>query len=294
LRYPQPRKRITRPSRWARRWHTDSVIRAVVMIFAVLVLVLALLWTVQRRLIYFPASGPVPPAREVVAGGRDITLKTEDGLELGGWFFPATKRDGQVAVLVANGNAGTRALRAPLAQALADEGLAVLLFDYRGYADNQGTPSEDGLALDIRAAYRFLVEEAGVPPSRILYYGESLGAAVVTELATDHPPAGLILRSPFIDLASVGKVHYPFLPIGLLLRDRFALATSLADIEVPTTIVYGSLDSIVPPEQSRAVAEAAPGRPSVVRVEGVDHNDRALLDGPQLISAVVELAARIE
>jgi uncharacterized protein len=264
------------------------------MILAVLALVLALLWTVQRRLIYFPAAGPVPPAREVVAGGRDITLKTEDGLGLSGWFFPATKRDGQVAVLVANGNAGTRALRAPLAQALADEGLAVLLFDYRGYADNQGTPSEEGLALDVRAAYRFIVEEAGVPPSRILYYGESLGAAVVTELATDHPPAGLILRSPFIDLAAVGKVHYPFLPIGLLLRDRFALATSLADIEVPTTIVYGSLDSIVPPEQSRAVAEAAPGRPRVIRVEGVDHNDRALLDGPQLISAVVELAARIE
>jgi fermentation-respiration switch protein FrsA (DUF1100 family) len=275
-------------------WHTETVIRAVVILLVVLGLVLAFLWIFQRRLIYFPASGPMPPAPEMVTGARDVILETEDGLELGGWFVPAAKSDGEVAVLVANGNAGSRALRAPLAEALADRGLAVLLFDYRGYALNPGSPSERGLALDVRAAYRFLVEEAGVSPSRILYYGESLGAAVVTELATEHPPAGLILRSPFVDLASVGKVHYPFLPIGLLLRDRYPLAANLAKVDVPTTIVYGTGDSIVPPEQSQAVAEAARGPTSVVPVEGADHNDRALLDGPEVISAVVELAVSIE
>ena len=94
------------------------------------------------------------------------------------------------------------------------EGFGVLLFDYRGYGGNPGSPTESGLALDVRAAFRFLVEEAGVPPQRLLYYGESLGAAVVTELATEHPPAGLLLRSPFVDLAAVGQVHYPFLRSG--------------------------------------------------------------------------------
>ncbi len=107
------------------------------------------------------------------------------------------------------------------------------------------------------------------------------------------PPAGLVLRSPFVDLASVGRFHYPFLPVRTLLRDRYPLAERLASVKVPTTVVYGSRDSIVPPEQSRAVAAAAAGETRVVEIAGADHNDRALLDGEKLIEAVVELAERV-
>jgi fermentation-respiration switch protein FrsA (DUF1100 family) len=95
----------------------------------------------------------------------------------------------------------------------------------------------------------------------------SLGAAVVTELAAAHPPAGLVLRSPFIDLASVRRVHYPFPPVRTLLRDRYPLAEQLARVTVPVTVVYGSADRIVPPDQSRAVA-AAPGPTRLVEIRG--------------------------
>jgi hypothetical protein len=166
----------------------------------------------------------------------------------------------------------------------------VLLFDYRGYGGNPGSPSEAGLARDVRAARRFLVEEAGFPPDRLLYFGESLGTAVVTELATEHPPAGLVLRSPFIDLASVGQVHYPFLPVRTLLRDRFPLAEHLAQVEAPVVVVYGDADSIVPPSQSRTVAEAAPNLARLVKVAGAEHNDPSLLNGKLLIDAIVDLA----
>jgi uncharacterized protein len=247
----------------------------------------------QRRLIYFPFPAQVPRAEALLGGARELTLRTVDGLALGAWLVGAGERDRGVAVLVANGNAGDRSLRAPLARALARAGLAVLLFDYRGYGGNPGRPSERGLARDVRAAHRFLVEEAEADPARLLYYGESLGAAVVTELATEHPPAGLVLRSPFVDLASVGRVHYPFLPVRTLLRDRYPLADQLARVQVPTTVVYGSRDSIVPPKQSRAVAGAAAGETRVVEIAGADHNDRALLDGEKLIEAVVELAGRV-
>ena len=169
----------------------------------------------------------------------------------------------------------------------------MLLFDYRGYGGNPGSPTEDGLARDVRAAYRFLVDEADFPPDRLLYYGESLGAAVVTELATEHPPAGLVLRSPFVDLAAVGQIHYPFIPVRLLLRDRYPLAEYLAEVEVPTVVVYGSKDSIVPPGQSRAVADEARKLARVVEVKDANQNDRALLDGEELISVIVELADRI-
>ncbi len=262
-------------------------------VLGALALLLVLLWGLQRRLIYQPSHAPVPRAGDVLPGAREVALRTADGLELGAWLVPAAERDRGVAVLVASGNAGNRSLRAALAGSLARHGFAVLLFDYRGYGGNPGKPTEEGLALDVRAARRFLVERAGVPPERVIYYGESLGAAVVTELASEHPPGGLVLRSPFTDLASVGRVHYPFLPVGTLLRDRYRLAAHIANVKVPTTVVYGSRDSVVPPEQSRAVAEAAPGPVRVVEIEGADHNDPALLDGEELIEAVVALAERV-
>lgn len=269
------------------------MVRVVGIVAAVVVLLLAAVWTLQRNLIYLPGSGPVTPASTEILGARDVELHTRDGLVLAGWFVPAKKPSNGITVLVASGNAGDRSLRAPLARVLADHGMAVLLFDYRGYGGNPGQPTESGLASDVRAAHQFLVREANVPGDRIVYYGESLGAAVVTELATEHRPAGLVLRSPFVDLASVGQVHYPFLPVRALLRDRYLLGEQLKEVRVPVTVVYGSRDSIVPPAQSRAVAESAPRLWQLVEVPGADHNDPALLDGPMLITAVVDLANQI-
>jgi pimeloyl-ACP methyl ester carboxylesterase len=223
---------------------------------------------------------------------RDVQLTTHDGLSLGAWYVPARGAAGTFTVLVANGNAGDRNLRAPLARALANQGFGVLLFDYRGYGGNPGNPSEEGLARDVRAARQFLIDE-GVPGERLLYYGESLGAAVVAELATEHPPAGLVLRSPFTDLASVGQIHYPFLPVRALLKDRFPVAEHVTRVAVPITVVYGTEDSIVPPGESRRSIAAAHGPTRLVEVEGADHNDPALLNGDVLVQAVMELANEI-
>jgi uncharacterized protein len=263
------------------------MLAAAAFVVAAAALVLAALWALQRRLIYLPFPADVPPAATLLAAAREVTLRTDDNLELGAWFVPPTDPEQGAAVLVAGGNAGNRSHRAPLAAALARQGLGVLLFDYRGYGTNRGRPTQRGIARDVRAARCFLTDEAGVPPDRILYYGESLGSAVVTELATEHPPAALVLRSPFPDLATVGCVHYPFLPVRLLLRDRYPLAEQLARVDVPTTIVYGADDAIVPAQLSRAVAAAAAGPTRLVEIEYADHNDRALLDGPELIAAVV-------
>lgn len=270
-----------------------TVLVGLVALLVIAGLLIVLVWAGQRRLIYLPSQGPVPPAGHLLPSARDVTLSTSDGLTLGAWLVPPGGPDRKITVLVANGNAGDRSLRAPLAAALARNGLTVLLFDYRGYGGNPGSPTETGLARDVRAAYEFLVGQAGARPDRIVYFGESLGAAVVTELATQHRPAGLVLRSPFVDLVAVGRVHYPFLPVGALLKDRFPVAERLSQINVPTTIVYGDRDSIVPPQQSQTVAAAALGPTTIVEIDGADHNDRALLDGQQLIAAVVELADQI-
>jgi fermentation-respiration switch protein FrsA (DUF1100 family) len=266
--------------------------RVVLVVVVFVGVVVAVIWALQRRLIYYPSPGPVPEAHTVIDGASDVTLQTSDGLALGAWFVPPEAPSNDMTVLVASGNAGDRSLRAPLARALAREGFGVLLFDYRGYGGNPGQPSEDGLAQDVRAAYRFLVENKGIARRRLVYFGESLGAAVVTELSTEHPPAGLVLRSPFTDLAAVGQVHYPFLPVRARLKDRFPVVDHIRRVNVPTTVVYATHDSVVPAAQSLAVADAAAGTTSVVEVAG-DHNDIALLEGRALIDAVVALADRI-
>jgi fermentation-respiration switch protein FrsA (DUF1100 family) len=267
------------------------MLRSVLVGAAALLLVglvlIGLLWGFQRRLVYLPDATRPPSAETVHPDARDVVLETEDELDLGAWFFPAEA--GAPAVLVANGNAGHRGARGPLARALVERGLTVLLFDYRGYGGNPGSPTESGLALDVRAARRFLLTE-GVPADRLLYYGESLGAAVVTELAVEHPPAGLVLRSPFVDLAAVGAVHYPLLPVRALLRDDYPLADHVAEVAAPVVVVYGTADDIVPPQQSREVAAAAARLHRVVRVPGAGHNDRVLRDGEPVVDAVVSLA----
>lgn len=264
------------------------VTRGALAVLLLLILILVLAWAGQRRLIYFP-DRTLPPAP---AGGREITLRTADGLRLGAWLFKPSSgtADRAVSVLVLPGNAGSRAGREPLAAALTSLGLTVLLLDYRGYGGNPGSPTESGLARDADAAQAYLAG-LGQP---ILYFGESLGAAVATALAIRHPPAALLLRSPFTDLPAAGGANYPFLPVGLLLRDRFPVESVISQVTAPTAIVYGTADRVVPPEQSRAVADAAAGLIVLEVVDGADHNDLILAEGPQVTTAVATLVDAIE
>ena len=257
-------------------------------VVAVVAATVGLLWAFQRRLIYLP-SGGVPPATSVLPGASDVTFPTADGLRLGGWFVPAQPGAGTgAAVLVCNGNGGNRAMRAALAAALARMGLAVLLFDYRGYGGNPGHPTEEGLAADARAALAYLVARPEVDPERVVYFGESLGAAVALRLATERPPAALVLRSPFASLAEVGRVHYPVLPVSWLLRDRFDSAALAPRLDAPLLVGAGGRDRVVPLGHSRRLFAAAPRPKRLVVLDGADHNDPDLLAGPRLLD---ELAA---
>ncbi|GAA3383844.1 alpha/beta hydrolase [Cryptosporangium minutisporangium] len=265
------------------RWCRTGLIVAIV-----IGLVVGMLWALQRRLIYFPdrAAPPVP------AAVTEVALATDDGLRLTAWrIAPEAPSEPGIAALVAPGNAGNRADRVPLARQLAAAGLTVLLLDYRGYGGNPGEPSEDGLARDARAAWSYLTGAGGFAADRIVLFGESLGAAVVTRLAAglSEQPRGLVLRSPFASLTDVGKAHYPFLPVGWLLRDRFSVVDHIRTVEAPTIVVHGTRDLVVPPEQSREVAEAAANLVDVVAVEGADHNDAVLGEGTVVVDAVRRL-----
>ena len=249
----------------------------------------ATVWFGQRSQMYHPDRSAPPPAAQVLPGAHDVTLATSDGLALGAWYVPPTSCD--AVVLVAHGNGGNRAGRAGLARAIADRGFGVLLFDYRGYGGNAGQPTEQGLALDARAARGFLLDE-GVAATDLIYLGESLGTGVVSELAVEHPPAAMVLRSPMTSFADVVQALYD-LPIGWVLRDRFPVQEHVAQVTVPIAVVYGSGDTVVPAEQSQVVAQTAreAGADVVeVTVPGADHNDTVLAEGVALTDALVAVA----
>lgn len=244
-----------------------------------------LLASLQRRLIYFPSCGPVPPVAAMLTGGEDVVLETEDGLRLGAWFLPAAARG--PGVLICNGNGGDRALRAPLAVALSGAGLSVLLFDYRGYGGNPGQPSEEGLAADARAAREFLAARPEVDPRRIAYFGESLGAAVAIRLALESSPSALVLRSPFTSLTEVGRLHHPWLPVATFLTDRYPSVDRISGLAAPVLVIAGDRDTIVPAQLSQRLYEKAREPKEFVLVPGAGHNSVQLLDGPLMIGAVV-------
>ena len=254
---------------------------------AVVAAVLALVWTTQRRLMYFPTDG-VPAAREVgLTGVEPVTFETTDGIALSGWFLAASGSSPRVTVLVFNGNAGNRAHRGPLAAALHEQGLQVLLIDYRGYGGNSGTPTENGLALDSRAARAYLAGRPDVDTSRLVYFGESLGTAVAVDLAAEYPPAALVLRSPFTSMTDLGRHHYPFLPVRLLLRDRFAAIDQIQRVRAPLLVIAGGHDRIVPIDNSRRLYDTATAPKTLLVLPNADHNDHALLAGDEMIQAIV-------
>jgi fermentation-respiration switch protein FrsA (DUF1100 family) len=268
---------------------TASALAIVAILFAVFVLI----WTLQRKVIYFPTSGVVPSPQAVgLSGATVVAFATADGLTLNAWFVKQVEHP-WFTVLVFNGNAGNRAFRASLANALAERGIAVLLFDYRGYGGNPGGPTEQGLRADSRGARSYVLARTDVDPKRIAYFGESLGSAVAADLAAEFPPAALILRSPFTTMTEIGQHHYPLLPVAWLLRDRYATFDRIAKIRSPLLVVAGDRDRIVPLEQSRRLYDSAKDPKMLVVIPDADHNDEALNSGPMMIDAIERFLRRI-
>ena len=255
---------------------------------SLLALVVVLLWAGQRRMIYFPFGDVPTPAAAGLPRAESVAFTTADGLTLHGWFVPAAQPATRQTVIVFNGNAGHRAMRAPLADALARRGIASLLFDYRGFGGNPGSPSEEGLALDARASWAYVTGRPDVDSTRLVYFGESLGTGVAVRFATEHPPAALILRSPFTSMIDVGRYHYPFLPVRWLLRDRFDSLDRIGRVGCPLLVIAGDRDSIIPPALSQRLYDAAPSPKRLVMIPGADHNDEDLFASPRMIAAIVE------
>ena len=173
-----------------------------------------------------------------------------------------------------------------MAATFAEYGWSTLLVDYRGYGGNPGLPSEAGLERDARAALRYVLSRPDVDPARIVYFGESLGAAVAIRLAADHPPAALVLRSPFSSMTAIGMRHYPFLPVRWLLRDRFASIDRIGRMKSPILFIAGDSDAVVPLTDTQLLFDAAPEPKRLVVIPDADHNDESMFGGAEMMAAI--------
>ena len=253
-------------------WRVGLILAAALGVY-LLVCIAVLAW--QRSLLYFPWRWSEDEARRANPGYEDVRVRTGDGETIHGWL--RRRSDAPWTVLIFHGNGGNLSVQADLMEPFETLGLQVLLFDYRGYGLSTGKPTEAGLIADGLAAAQFVEKEMGVPPERIVYYGKSIGTGVAALVAARRPPARLILESSFDSMAAVGAYHYPFLPVGLALRDRFDAASVIGSLRCPILFVHGEADELIPIARGRALFEAAgpsgPARRRFVVIPGARHND---------------------
>ncbi len=275
--------------------------------------IFGLLFFLQRSLIYPGSSGnPISISHSGFSVGQvhDIQIKADDGIQLNGWFIlpdgvtaksltTALNMVAQKNNVIFNfpGNAGNRQTRIGGIKDFTRLGFAVFIVDYRGYADNTGSPSQKWMMKDALAQWKFLTKTHQIPPGKIFFFGESLGGAVaiqtVSELCKNKiEPGGLLVSSSFSSLADVSGYHYHYFPIGPFLLDQWKSKKEIANITCPVSILHGTADQIVPIQFGKSLFEAAPlqstnGIPKKWKeIPGGTHN---AVPGDEIRNAILKL-----
>ena len=248
--------------------------------FGSLILVGGLIYLALLLYLYFNQTSmlhlPHVPGRQVTTTPRavgltyePVSLHTRDGLYLEGWFLPVTQS--RATLLFFHGNAGNISHRLDSLRLFHDLGLSVLIFDYRGYGNSGGKPTEAGIYLDAEAAWRYLTESRGIPSDQILLFGRSFGGAVAAYLAERHPALGLVLESTFTSVPDMAEELYPWLPVRRLARFQYDTRSRLANIHLPLMLIHSIDDEVIPYNHGKALFASAPEPKRFLTLRG-DHN----------------------
>ncbi len=256
---------------------------------------LVLLRLNESRLIYAPGSARVltPPPRELGLPVERVEIRTDDGLTLVAWVMPSERRS-DPWLLICHGNGGniSEAGRPLHYAGLRGLGLNLLAFDYRGYGESEGKPSEPGLYRDAEAAYRYLRDTLGVEADRIVIFGHSLGSAVAVELAGREPASGLILDGALTSVTDRGQEVYPFIPVRWIAGSRYASIEKIGNLRLPKLFLHAERDEVIPIAHGRRLYEAAPP-PKRFVVLGGGHGDAFDVDSATYYGAIRRFLAEL-
>lgn len=233
---------------------TSAIVKILVGLALLYLAALAIAYFAQRRLTYFPDATRIAPAELGLSGVTEETFTAPDGARLVAWYAPA--RPGQPTLLYFHGNGGGLSGRAYRFERYQKAGFGVLMMSYRGYSGSTGSPSEAANYADARLAYDSL-RARGLRPADIVVYGESLGTAVATHLASEVAVAGVVLDAPFTSVPDIGAQTYPFLPVRWLMEERYDNASRITRINAPLLILHGTRDRVVPVTMGRRLSELA-------------------------------------
>ena len=173
-----------------------------------------------------------------------VNIKTSDNINLLGWFHNKSL-DNYKTILYFHGNAGKLENRIYKLNHFKDLNVNFLIIAWRGFSGNQGKPSENNLYIDGNSAIDWL-KKKGVAEKDIIIYGESLGTGIATEISQNKNFAGLILETPFTSMIEAAKNFYPYVPVGLLLKDKYKNQEKIKNINIPILVMHGKADQIVP------------------------------------------------
>lgn len=255
------------------------------MLWAILItylVLLALVTVFQRQLLYFPVRSDMTPQQAGLRDTQDVRLPAPDGIKLQLWVHPPPP--GAPMVVYFHGNGGHPGMRAPLLEAFRREGLGFAILGYRGYGASEGRPSEQANYRDAAQTLDYVTGELGVPPERVVLYGESLGTGVAVEMATRFKAGMLVLQAPYTSVRARAQELYRIFPVRWLLREPYDSLAKIGQVRAPLLVFHGEEDLIIPSRHGRTLFEAAGEPKQAVFFPDTGHEDFPVATLAQLVA----------
>ncbi len=235
---------------------TRLLVTSVIVVAIIYGAVAALAFVIQRRIVFQPDTARPSASALAIPQLKEVTIRSRGQPPLLAWYLRAPADRPMIAYF--HGNGGNLAYRSDRVRTFWQAQLGLIMVEYPGYGGNAGSPSEAGMIAAGRGVLAFL-DAQGIQSGQLIFYGESIGSGIATRLATEHPVAGLILESPYTSVLDIARrtLWGRFLPVQLLLRDRFEQLSLIKNVHAPLLIMQGEKDLVVPPDMGRILFSAA-------------------------------------
>jgi fermentation-respiration switch protein FrsA (DUF1100 family) len=240
-------------------------------------LVLAIvLYIMQPKFLYSPERDISGTPDELSLNFEDVVFKSADGMDLSGWYIPA--ENSKLTLLFCHGNGGNIAHRLDSINIFNNLGLNCFIFDYRGFGNSPGKPSEEGTYMDAMAAYKWLTKEKKIPADDIIIFGRSLGGSIAAQLASKVEVGAMVVESTFTSYIDIGKEYYPYMPVKWFAMFSYKTIDYIKEVHCPVMLIYSGNDEIVPFRFGLKLYEAANEPKEFIEIFG-SHNDCFLTSG---------------